>query len=165
MIIENEDWRTDTDDRMINSFRKIMHENIQYQDDPCVGIFWYDRNEKELFGVYSTLAEDTQFSDVSIFDQKARTCRQLHYNIWDKNKRKNKDSRFRVDYTKVPRGRIFQLEDGTFVVCVGKWFNTNKECKDLIIDEFQLPEDHTEFKVDSHWDIGHGWSDKFFESM
>lgn len=165
LIIKNNDWKTDTNDPMINAFREIMSENIQYQDDPCVGIFWYDRNEKELFGIYSTLAEDTQFSDVSIFDQKARTCRQLHYNIWDKNKRKNKDSRFRADYTKVPRGRIFQLEDGTFVVCVGKWFNTNKECLDLVLDEFQLPIDKTEVKVDSHWDIGHGWSDKFFESL
>lgn len=118
LIIKNDDWKTDTNDSMINAFRGIMQENIQYQDDPYVGIFWYDRNKRELFGVYFTLAEDTQFSDISLFDQNARTCRQLHYNIWDKNKRKDKDSRFRADYTRVPRGRIFQLEDGTFIVCV-----------------------------------------------
>ena len=33
--------------------------------------------------------------------------------------------------------------------------------RELIIDEFNLPDD-VEFKVDEHWNIGHGWSeDKF----
>ena len=158
-IPKSEDWRTDTDDPMINAFRELMIENNQYQDDPYVGIFWYDVNEHDLFAVCSTMARDTQFSDVKIFDEKARTCRQLHYRVWEKNKRKTNGQIYKQDYTLVPRGRVFELESGKFIVCCGKWIEKHPEAKELIIDEFQLPEDNTEFKVDIHWEIGHGWSD------
>ena len=35
------------------------------------------------------------------------------------------------------------------------------QAKQLIIDEFQLPPDKTEFIIDSHWDVGHGWTQEF----
>jgi hypothetical protein len=43
---------------------------------------------------------------------------------------------------------------------VGDWIKDYPSCKDLILIEFQLPKDNTEFVIDSHWDLGHGWSDK-----
>lgn len=64
-----------------------------------------------------------------------------------------------MDYTKYPRGRIFEIKNKGFVVCVGKWINDYPRVKRLVTDEFQLPE-NTEFIIDQHWDLGHGWSDK-----
>ena len=32
--------------------------------------------------------------------------------------------------------------------------------KNMILDEFELPKDNTEFVQDIHWEIGHGWSDE-----
>lgn len=155
-----DDWNTNTGNDIIDGFRNIMLEADEVMDDPMVGIFWYDLNKKELFGVYSTLAEDTQFSNISIFNNKARTCKQLHYKIWDKNKHKHQDYRFNGDYTLTPRGRVFEIENEGFVVCCGSWLEKHPEVKELIIDEFQLPESNTKFITDIHWDIGHGWSDR-----
>lgn len=160
-IPNSSDWRTDTDDPQINAFREIMASNNQYADDPYVGIFWYDTENDELFGVKSTLAEDVQFSHSSLFDANARTCRPLHYKVWDREYHRGKDPRFRGDYTKVPRGRVFEVEGSGFIVCVGNWINEYPSAKQLIIDEFQLPDD-TEFRIDVHWDLGHGWSDAMF---
>ena len=67
MLSNNDDWRTDTDDCMINAFRQIMADSIEEQDDPYVGIFWYDINNNELFGVKSTLASDRPYTKCTLF--------------------------------------------------------------------------------------------------
>lgn len=153
----SQDWRTDTDDPEINAFRQLMADNREYQDDPYVGIFWYDTNRQELFGIKSALAEDLPFKYCSLFPHKAKTCTPLHEKVWQKEFYRKKDPRFSGDYTKVPRGRIFEVEDQGFVVCVGQWIKDHPEAKEEILYEFNLPED-TEFKIDEHWDLGHGWS-------
>lgn len=153
------DWRRDTDDEMVNAARDLMLQNNEYQNDPYVGIFWYDTKTEDLFGIKSTLASDVDFYFSPYFKQKVRTCRPLHYKVWQKEYYKGKDKRFFGDYTKVPRGRVFEFEKDGFVVFVGSWINEYPEAKRLIIDEFQLPED-TEFRIDTHWNIGHGDSDK-----
>ena len=159
LIYNTEDWGTNTDDPEINAFRSIMLENKEYEGDPYVGIFWYDTYNDELFGVRSALAEDTEFKMTDLFPAKARTCRPLHENVWKKERYKQKpDPRFNRDYTKVPRGRIFEVEGQGFVVCVGSWINEYPQAKQLIIDEFDLPKDQTRFKIDTHWELGHGWS-------
>ena len=159
-IPESNDWKTDTDNNTINAFRELMIENNEYQDDPMVGIFWYDPDENDLFGIYSVDAEDTNYFNSTIFNSEVRTCKPLHYAIWQKNCNKGKDKRFQtMDYTKYPRGRIFEIKDKGFVVCVGKWINDYPQVKKFVIDEFQLPK-NTEFIIDQHWDLGHGWSDK-----
>lgn len=61
----------------------------------------------------------------------------------------------------VPRGRVFEFQDEGFRVYTGKWINDYPNVKELIIKEFQLPIDKTKFLIDSHWDIGHGWSQEF----
>lgn len=144
----------------INALKELMHENITHQDDSEVGIFWYDVDNDELFGVKSADVEDVSFYKSSLFDVRVKTCKPLHYKIWDRERRRGKDKRFRGDYTRVPRGRVFYLEDTGFVVVVGSWIKDYPEAKSCILDEFNLPSD-TQFKVDSHWDLGHGWSDKF----
>jgi hypothetical protein len=158
-IPESADWKPNTEDSMINGFRDIMAYNNQFQDDPYVGIFWYDTETNELFGVVTANAEDVPYYKSTIFDAPARTCKPLHYKVWQKEYYRGRDRRFSGDYTQVPRGRVFQIKDKGFVVCVGSWINEYPQAKAEILYEFQLPED-TEFKIDSHWELGHGWSDK-----
>lgn len=155
---QSEDWRTDTEDPQINAFRQIMKENAALQDDPYVGIFWYDPKKNELFGVKSVLAEDVPFKLTDLFDRKAKTCTPLHEKVWRKEHYRGNDPRFNYDYTKVPRGRVFEVEDEGFYVMVGSWIEKYPQAKELILDEFELPEDNTTFKIDIHWELGHGWS-------
>ena len=164
-IPNSEDWNTNTDNPMINAFREVMANNNQYQDDPMVGIFWYDVEEQDLFGVYSVDASHEDFYFSEGFNANVRTCNRMHYAMWQKYKNKYANTKkgeiYKQEYNQVPRGRVFEIEDEGFVVCVGKWINDYPEAKSLILDEFQLP-DNTEFLIDSHWDLGHGWSDKHF---
>ena len=109
-IPNSNDWRTDTDNPMVNAFRELMMENNQYQDDPYVGIFWYDVDEDDLFGVVKTPAKDSPFYKSNLFSASAKTCSALHYKVWQKGFYRGKDKRFQGDYTKVPRGRIFEVD-------------------------------------------------------
>ena len=158
VIAESEDWKTDTADSETNAFRQLMIDNAEVQDDPYVGIFWYDTYNSELFGIVKALASDIPYKMTDLFSHKARTCTPLHEKVWRKAQyKKNPDPRFNRDYTKVPRGRVFEVEDEGFVVCIGSWIDDYPEAKDLILDEFELP-DTTRFKIDTHWELGHGWS-------
>lgn len=140
---------------------KTMSESFSKQDDPMVGSFWYDPIKKELYGVSSTLAEDVPFYKSNQFNDEVKTGRQLHEKIWQKEFYRKKDNRFSGDYTQKPRGRVFEFKDKGFVVFTGEWINKYPEVKKLVIEEFQLPKDKTEFRIDSHWDLGHGWSQEF----
>lgn len=159
---ESSDWDTNTDNNNINLIRTLMKENNEYVGEPCVGIFWYDSENNELFGVRSNIADDVTYYKSEISDRQIRTTRFMHYAIWQKESNKGADPRFQtMNYTKVPRGRVFEVKDKGFEVYTGKWIEQYPECKQLIIDEFDLPDD-TEFIIDSHWDLGRGWSDKHF---
>lgn len=153
------DWEyNSTDD--VNALKELMAANISRQEDPKVGIFWYDPEEQGLFGVRSADVEDVQFYHSNLFNKEVKTCRPLHYKVWEKEFFRKKDKRFFGDYTLVPRGRIFYVKDEGFVVVVGSWIDDYPEAKDEILYEFDLPED-TVFHKDIHWSLGHGWSDKF----
>jgi len=148
------------DSKEKNAAMQVMIENEQYQNDPYVGIFWYDTEENELFGVKSTLAQEARWYTSPQFRTTVRTETRLHKQIWEKEYFKRKDKRFQGDYTKIPRGRVFEFKNNGFKVFTGNWIKNYPECKNLILFEFQLP-DNTEFIIDEHWDIGHGWSDEF----
>lgn len=161
-IPHSRDWDTDTLDVEINAFRELMKANNENVDEPQLGIFWYDPNKKELFGMRQCLAKDVPFSESDYFKGNVRTCSPMHYQVWSKEYHRKKDRRFSSpNFTLIPRGRIFEEEGKGFFVCVGSWINKYPQARELILDEFDLPSD-TEFRVDSHWDIGHGWSDKDF---
>lgn len=160
-IPNSEDWSTNTNNPMINGFRDFMKESNKYQDDAMVGLFWYDVENDELFGVNSVIASDINFYDSEFFKAPTKSISKLHYAVWQKECNKGKDKRFQAVYTTVPRGRVFEIQDKGFIVCVGTWIKDYPSAKNLILDEFQLPND-TEFIIDSHWNIGHGWSDKKF---
>lgn len=148
----------ETDEK--NAAMAVMISNEKYQDDPYVGIFWYDTVNKELFGVKSTLAIEARWYNSPQFKTVVKTETRLLKQIWEKEFFRHKDSRFFGDYTQVPRGRIFEFKDSGFKVFTGSWIQDYPECKKLILEEFQLPKE-TEFIQDSHWDLGHGWSDEF----
>ena len=148
--------RSDEDNAAI----EVMVDNMQYQDDPMVGIFWYDANNDELFGIKSTYAEDAKWYNSNQFNTKIRTETMLHKTKWQKEVFRKKDRRFLGDYTQVPRGRVFEFEHDGFKVYTGSWIDIYPQVKAMIIDEFQLPYS-TQFVQDPHWDIGKGWSDEF----
>ena len=136
-----------------------MPENFDTQGEPQVGIFWYDEDFDELFGVTKVYVDDLQFNRNGL-----KTVRNLHKDWWQKQKNraisKGKDPGiFRKDYTQVPRGRIFQTKDGTFQLMCGKWMDDH--IKSLVIEEFQLQGFPLEVIVDVHWEIGHGWSEEY----
>lgn len=143
-----------------NQFIECMLENTNFQNEPELGPFWYDTDNQECFGVKSVPAIDCPWYESTQFNQKVRTGRALHSTIWKKEHFKNKDFRFKGDYKYTPRGRVFQFSNNDFVVCTGKWINKCPEAKNIIIQEFQLP-NTTQFVIDSHWDIGHGFSQEF----
>ena len=137
-----------------------MLENEKYQNDPMVGIFWYSPSRNCLFGVFSSFAEDAPVYYSDQFHCNVKSDRRLHKDIWKRKSRQASNTLFKGDYTRVPRGRVFEFENQGFKVYVGDWIDDYPEAKALILDEFQLPE-NTEFVKDVHWDIGHGWSDEF----
>lgn len=140
---------------------ELMKFNEQFQNDPRVGIFWYDVAKNELFGVRMTHADDTKWYHSSQFNTDVRTEKDLHQNVWKKEFYRGKDKRFKGDHTLVPRGRVFEFKDDGFKVYTGGWIDEYPEAKELILDMFELPANNTEFVQDSHWDIGHGWSQEF----
>lgn len=88
---------------------ELMKYNMQFQNDPLVGIFWYSVHANELFGVTSSLAESNKWYISSQFNAEIRTDIRLHQDVWKKQFFKGKDSRFRGNYMYVPRGRVLNL--------------------------------------------------------
>ena len=136
---------------------EIIAEMAQYFDKKAeVGIFWYHPTEEELFEVHSMPATSLRKDEI--------TYPKLHKTIWTalhhkaKNKKKNGlyyDPIYLNDYTQVPRGRIF-FKENVFYVFVGNWITT--EIKKKIVKQFNLQKCEVIFKIDTHWDLGHGWS-------
>ncbi|MDR2953303.1 MAG: hypothetical protein LBU82_08695, partial [Treponema sp.] len=109
---------------------ECMSANFDYQNDPEVGIFWYDEKTDSLFGVNKGYAGELQFNSNGL-----KTVRILHKQWWqkEKNKRLSKGENpgiYSMDYTQIPRGRIFQYKDGTFQLMCGSWITDHIE--DLI---------------------------------
>ena len=166
---------------MANPIRHTNHDEhvslintmMEFFDDgkPQVGIFWYDYKHNSLFGVMKDDAEKY------IRENGNGTLTKLHKSYWSKHHfravSKNDTSSIffkESNYTLIPRGRVFVKEDGTLFVTVGEWINgmvngenviDSDKLRDLLVDEFNLPEDF-QFVIDYHWNIGHGWSEENF---
>lgn len=138
---------------------KSMKDCFEYSESQHsqIGIFWYDVNKDELFGVNKVDSEHFEFKPSR--DGLVKMYDKLHKDIWMKEFRHGKDDRFVGDYTKVPRGRVAEYKDQGFVVYVGDWIDEYPSAKKEIIYEFELPSD-VEFRKDRHWNLGNGWSDE-----
>ena len=144
------------EDNQTNTAIEAMLNMEEHIEEPYLGIFWYDRNRKELFGVEKTPANSIDYYHSHTFGCNVKTINKLHETIWSKNFHRGKDRRFNGDYKNTPRGRVYQIED-KFVVFTGDWIDKYPEAKEEILFEFDLPVD-TEFRKDFHWNIGHGLS-------
>jgi hypothetical protein len=139
------------------SREEAINEMRQYFDEKAeVGIFWYHPLSEELFEVHSIPATSLKTDEL--------TYPKLHKDIWQKLRYRTKDKKkkelpydpiYLSDYTQVPRGRIFFKED-KFYVFIGSWITNS--IKKKIIKQFNLQKCDVVFKIDTHWDLGHGWS-------
>ncbi|MBP5642592.1 MAG: hypothetical protein J6W92_05975 [Paludibacteraceae bacterium] len=107
---------------------------------PAVGIFWYDPEEHDFFGVYKKELTPKMIEEAADKGLPYINYQRLHRQI----------------YTKVPRGRVAWNIDH-FIVFVGNWANGKEDELTALLDKyFALP--YFEFRYDEHWDLGHGWS-------
>lgn len=127
---------------------------------PCIGIFWYDAEDHSFFGVRKLELTPKMVEEAAEKGLPFINYPHLHRQVWAKEyfraQAKREDTKFKGDYTQIPRGRV-AWNINKFIVLVGKWaFPIEEELTALIEEEFSLP--YFEFVYDEHWDLGHGWS-------
>ena len=144
---------------------EAMRDTVDTQDEPKVGIFWYNPERNRLIGVSSVYA-----SDLSYNAKGRKTLHTLHHTAWPKLRENaildgSKDTIWKEeDYTQVPRGRVFQIDrmgTASFEVLVGSWIHEYPQAARLIIDEFNLKEGEFDFVESEHWNVGRGTSEIF----
>jgi len=134
-----------------------ISEMLQYFDNKAeVGIFWYHPVLEELFEVHSMPATSLKKGELTYPKLHKTIWQELHFSTLNKKEKGFPyDPVYLSDYTQVPRGRVF-FKEGKFHIFVGSWITD--EMKELIIKRFNLQECTVIFKIDTHWEIGHGWS-------
>lgn len=129
------------------------------EEMPSVGIFWYDNEEHEFFGVCKQEVTPKMTEAAAVNGIPYINYPHLHRQIWAKEyfqaQANGVQTKFTGDYTQIPRGRV-TWNINKFVVFVGKWAEPiQSELTALIDKHFHLP--YFEFVYDYHWDLGHGW--------
>ena len=130
------------------------------EEMPSVGIFWYDNEDHEFFGVCKQEVTPKMAEAAAVDGIPYINYPHLHRQIWAKEyfraQANGEQTKFTGDYTQIPRGRV-AWNINKFVVFVGKWAEPiQPELTALIDKHFHLP--YFEFVYDYHWDLGHGWS-------
>lgn len=116
-----------------NEMISQMAENL-HNENPKVGIFWYNPSGNELFGV-------------------------VKYDPLDKEKKPNTFPYIGA-YENKPRGRVFwDDENNIYKIVVGNWINEAENYKaiDIVAEEYDFDKEDFEVIIDEHWDIGNGW--------
>ena len=145
------------DDDLAERTMETMAQNLETQNNPKVGIFWYSPVNKSLFGV---IAIDKDSYSKPNVGGGLITCKELHEDVWKRNQQ-NDRSFYVGDYRQTPRGSVFYSPDeDKFYIMVGSWINENPEAIDLIIDRYDLSNCNVEVKISIHWEIGMGWENK-----
>ena len=153
--------QSSTEEEM-NDMLDAMSQNLETQDNPKVGIFWYNTIKKELFGVVAV--DKDSFSKPNVGGGLI-SCKELHKDIWKKNFNRQKFKNngvgpFVGDYKDTPRGRIFyNPKNDQYTIMVGSWINDCKECIALVIEEFNLEQTNFVVKTGFHWELGCGYGD------
>ena len=143
--------------------RKAQMEDMKSFDEqmPCVGIFWYDPEAHNFFGVHKKELTPREIEEarakgidvinypLSTFNSQLSTFKSHCNATLSKRELSTKSEQ-------VPRGRV-AWNVNKFIVLVGKWAEPiQDELSALLEQEFSLP--YFEFVYDHHWDLGHGWS-------
>lgn len=127
---------------------------------PQVGIFWFDLNDHTFFGVRKQEITPKEVEEAAEKGIPFINYPQLHRQVWAKEyfraQAKREETKFKGDYTQIPRGRVAWAIN-KFIVFVGQWAKPiESELSNMIEKEFALP--YFELVYDEHWDLGHGWS-------
>lgn len=129
--------------------------DIDFYDEPmpAVGIFWYNREEHDLFGVYKKELSPRMMEEAAEKGLPYILFQSLHRNVWQKQYMHavthNEPSLFMGDYDQFPRGRVSWCVDH-FEVLVGSWArDIEDDLAALIRKHFALSS--FEFKYDEHW--------------
>lgn len=138
---------------------QTMARNRGNGDEPKVGIFWYNIGKNELFGVVSHKTSDYKKPNAG---GGLITCSEMHEDVWKKNFNKQKyhggSGPYVGAYQDKPRGRVFYSPaEDKYIIAIGKWYYQHEEVYDLLLEEFDLPEEKTIIKYGEHWDIGQTW--------
>lgn len=151
------------DDDLAARTMETMSQNLDTQNNPKVGIFWYSPVNKSLYGV---VAIDKDSYSKPNAGGGLITCKELHEDVW---KREYRNQKYKLngvgpyigDYKNKPRGRVFYSpEKDTYYIMVGSWINDNPEAVDIIVDRYDLKDCKVEVKISVHWEIGMGWENK-----
>jgi hypothetical protein len=139
------------DDDLAERTMETMAQNLETQNNPKVGIFWYSPVNKSLFGV---IAIDKDSYSKPNAGGGLITSKELHEDVWKRNQQ-NDRSFYVGDYRQTPRGSVFYSPDeDKFYIMVGSWINENPDAIDLIIDRYDLNNCNVEVKISIHWEIG-----------
>lgn len=136
----------------------LMAELRSYEEPmPAVGIFWYDPEEHDLFGVYKKELTPKMIEDAAEKGLPFINYQTLHRQVWQKQYfhaiTHNEPTKFVGDFTQIPRGRV-AWSVNHFVVLVGSWAaDIEDELTDLLKTYFALPS--FEFIYDRHFDLGY----------
>lgn len=130
------------------------------EEMPSVGIFWYDSEEQSFFGVGKQEVTPKMVEEAANNGVPFINYPHLHRQVWAKEyfhaQAKHEPTKFKGDYTQIPRGCVAWNID-KFIVLVGHWAeDIQDELTTLLEDRFHLP--YFEFVYDEHLDLGHGWS-------
>lgn len=126
----------------------VMSHNKELQNEPFVGFFWYDPESDELYGVTKTMVIDAVSKHSVLLNEEIKTVRLSQKEVWDRNRKRNKDARFSGDYNCSLKGRVVITCGDKIKVITGSWINDYPEVKNEIQYEFQLP-DNCEFLIEN----------------
>ena len=118
---------------------------FKIEENPSVGIFWYDFASHSLFGV--------QKQEVTPSQIETAACDGLPFIIYPETNEEvwQQDKKFPGDYARTPRGRVSWVVN-RFVVLVGSWArHIEDELTTLLQAEFSLPA--LELVMDEHWNV------------
>ena len=141
----------------------VMQANMGTQDNPKVGIFWYQPYGNQLFGVVAVDKDSIVRPNVG---GGLVSCYELHKDVWKKeyNRQKYKNhgvEPYKGDYKDKPRGRVmYNPATDTYQIMVGSWINEHLEAIDVICKQFNLSNQNVEVIRSIHWEIGMGWENQ-----
>lgn len=153
----------DVSEHDIQNMMDVMRANMDTQNNPKVGIFWYQMVGKRLFGVIAVDKDSIKRPNVG---GGLITCNELHKDVWKKKYHQQKYKNggkgpYVGDYKDHARGRVFyNPTTDEYTVTVGSWIDECPEAKEMIIEEFNLFNVKCKFEKNIHWEIGNGWENQ-----
>ena len=135
--------RTNTHPRVVSSSNvEAPVREFKIEENPSVGIFWYDFASHSLFGVRKQEVTPSQIETAACDGLPFIIYSETNEDVWQQEK-------FPGDYARTPRGRVSWVIN-KFIVLVGEWARpVEAELSLLVENEFALP--CFEFVFDRHF--------------